>query len=721
MKEISKKILVTLILVFGLFLIIGNNSVFASTVIPTEYTTVYTNTNNNITNNIEDGFGVFKFTNYGARFVKVTLTATSSQSSLYPNGCFSVKNSNYQLIEKCDIIGFDSYAINSEGINYLNVFLPTSGSYYIEINYDMTNVTKLELSISVINTSYNLNIFDYNDSEEFITDFMINSTDKEAVKQFTLSQATQFKVDVSFDNTLTSGCRIILIKINSANSDELIVTKINQIITDDYSITTNLVEGTYCIGYFGLSNDSIDLTMTRNITSYGSTVLVPDPDRATNCGSQITVEESNIAVYNRSYRQNSITEGFTRLIYLDDNAPSTSRLDYYWYSSDEYVAKITDYGTVLAMPISTTQESVKVMAVYKYDMSKCYIKEFVVKNDNDTYLTNPIDIDVSMSVTPNRYTSIDLSEVDVPVNLLQYYTWSSTSDVHVDGWGRVYAYNSALGKTVDIVGTYQYNPKVKIKLSVYVILPTSGSEIAYNPEAWNYSPVQYETNCYAYAFNTQVYPNTNNLCYMQPGAASGTGESLTQSQITLQNVIDKVEIDAELMGFTFQEISKYERCDNGTYKVALVVDNSVDYHWYRQNPDGTWSHKLAWTEVTNLDASDNVIYDPELCDKDYTSIGGGNYVDGIKFFQVTPINNFYQSTIEQVNTQQVMTLDSNLNIEIGMTIEEVNSVLGSPNRPLTSGLMILEYVTENVTYHISYKTLVNGSCIVTHINKLNND
>lgn len=727
MKNIIKKCLILVIVTLCFALTLTNTSIFAATVVPTDYTTVYTNTNNDITDEMDNNFGVFKFTNYGARFLKVTLTATSSQSVTYPNGAISVKNSDYQLVEKLDITGFDSFAINSENSNYLYVFLETSGSYYVEINYNMTNITKLQLNISVVNSTSSLDNFNYSNSEEFTTLFMNSSSGVEEVKQFTIKQATQFTLNVLLNSSQSSAIRIVIFKINSANSDELIVSKVNQLIYDDYSMNVDLIEGTYCIGYFGLSSSNeIDISLTRNITGYGSGVLVPDPDHATNCGSQITVEEEDVIWYNRSYRQNNITEGFTRLIYLDSSAPSLSRLDYYWYSSDEDVAIITDYGTVLALPISTTQETVKVMAVYKNDMSKCYVKEFVVENDNSTYLSDPIDIHLDMTVTPTRYTYIDLSDVDVPINLLQYYSWSSANNVSVDGWGRIYANNNALGTTVEIIGTYNYNPKVKIRVSVYSILPTSGYEIEYEPELWNYQPVMEGTNCYAYAFNTQVYPNTNDLIYMQPGFAHREFNIddindliILWQPVNFENTINKVNQDAINVEFTFVPISKYAKCAPGTYKVALVIDNDVDFHWYRQNPDGTWSHKLGNSAVTNLDASGNIIYDPELCDKDYSDTVGVSYYDSIAFYQVTPIGNFYQNEVavtynevSMFNLNNSLTLDD---LSIGLTFEQINSILGEPNKLCTSGLLIYEYHFNNKVYKVKYANDVSGYNVAVNI------
>jgi hypothetical protein len=53
--------------------------------------------------------------------------------------------------------------------------------------------------------------------------------------------------------------------------------------------------------------------------------------------------------------------------------------------------------------------------------------------------------------------------------------------------------------------------------------------------------------------------------------------------------------------------------------VALVVDPNRDYHWYRQNPDGSWSHKRGHTAVTNVDASGRLIWDPEAANRNYGS------------------------------------------------------------------------------------------------------
>jgi len=75
-------------------------------------------------------------------------------------------------------------------------------------------------------------------------------------------------------------------------------------------------------------------------------------------------------------------------------------------------------------------------------------------------------------------------------------------------------------------------------------------------------------------------------------------------------------------------------------RFALVIAPGVDYHWYRQNPDGTWSHKPGWWTVRTFDDSSNTIFDPQLADRvsnpylpDYTWVIG--------YFAVSALNNMY--------------------------------------------------------------------------------
>ena len=78
---------------------------------------------------------------------------------------------------------------------------------------------------------------------------------------------------------------------------------------------------------------------------------------------------------------------------------------------------------------------------------------------------------------------------------------------------------------------------------------------------------------------------------------------------------------------------------NGYYKIALVIDNDgnrQDFHWYRQNPDGTWSHKRGQGIVNNLDASGKIIYDPATADRNYSN--DCNYTVFAGYYMVTAMS-----------------------------------------------------------------------------------
>lgn len=307
-------------------------------------------------------------------------------------------------------------------------------------------------------TSIDIGAFDYADYEEFSIDLFTNSVAPDCFRKITTEIPLKLELNVS----VNSPVKILILKGRSPVSE----IEINSNYTGEISI----LSGTYHIGYYSLNeNANISISVKRKITQYGSSHLVPDPDRWTECGSQINLMESNINIMNRSYKQTYITEGFTRVIYLDSYAPSTSRLDYNWYSSNEDVATVTKYGTVLAKSVSQNQ-TVKIMAVYKNDPSKVYIKTFTILNDDKTYESDPIDIALTMTAHSLKYTQIDLSGVNVPINILQYYSWSCVSDdVSVNPWGEINAQESAIGKTVEIIGIYQFNPRIKIKIMVTIV------------------------------------------------------------------------------------------------------------------------------------------------------------------------------------------------------------------------------------------------------------
>ena len=201
---------------------------------------------------------------------------------------------------------------------------------------------------------------------------------------------------------------------------------------------------------------------------------------------------------------------------------------------------------------------------------------------------------------------------------------------------------------------------------IYDGIATSGYEVAYEPEKWNdrtgnikedVDSICRNTNCYYYAINNQLEPKSMQLWTIrfggglpQPGAYAGidlnnlvnmgnpldeeystTGKNIVQ-YVTEQDYAAYNQVHGG--GYIFRPIGRNERCPAGSYKVALIV-GKTDYHWYRQNSDGFWSHKPGNMNVRNVDEQDNSIIDPQYAEwsEDYTKFIG--------YFAVTPWNNMY--------------------------------------------------------------------------------
>ncbi len=149
----------------------------------------------------------------------------------------------------------------------------------------------------------------------------------------------------------------------------------------------------------------------------------------------------------------------------------------------------------------------------------------------------------------------------------------------------------------------------------------------YEPSLWNDGgAIQRSTNCYAYAMDSRVGH--------QPGAIPQPGQ---KSAISIFSPVGCPDVtNAVVHDGKPDKIIKASRCPfneeeqkpppnkAGYYLVALVVTSKPtgydakdgvwyenDYHWYRQDEDGSWSHKPGQDVVRNTDSNKSLIPNPE--------------------------------------------------------------------------------------------------------------
>jgi len=118
--------------------------------------------------------------------------------------------------------------------------------------------------------------------------------------------------------------------------------------------------------------------------------------------------------------------------------------------------------------------------------------------------------------------------------------------------------------------------------------------------------------------------------FHQPGGTKGLSDALTERRgRTCKMVKYLMRKDVpELTPTTFQN-----RCPADTSKIALVVHPGEDYHFYREDPDGFWSHKDGSNKVKRHDAEGKPIWNPKTAARDYRPRGHFlNYKDFCGFY-----------------------------------------------------------------------------------------
>ena len=135
----------------------------------------------------------------------------------------------------------------------------------------------------------------------------------------------------------------------------------------------------------------------------------------------------------------------------------------------------------------------------------------------------------------------------------------------------------------------------------------------YTPRFWNglNKDIRDHTNCYSYAFDHIEIGAEKKL---QPGELS----SGKFGKYDCDEILNKVKSDYN--NYDIIEVDKNDIAPCGHYKIALVIDrkgDEQDYHFYRQDFNGYWSHKPGKNKVRRHDASKNLIKDPETADRNY--------------------------------------------------------------------------------------------------------
>jgi hypothetical protein len=119
------------------------------------------------------------------------------------------------------------------------------------------------------------------------------------------------------------------------------------------------------------------------------------------------------------------------------------------------------------------------------------------------------------------------------------------------------------------------------------------------------------------------------MMYHQPGSTQNLSQQLHTDTGRRCVVVERLMMadEPELKPTTFEA-----RCPVGSSKIAMVVDPGDDYHFYRQDSNGLWSHKDGANPAKRVDAQGQLIWNPHTAARDYRPRSYLNYTDFCGFY-----------------------------------------------------------------------------------------
>jgi len=414
--------------------------------------------------------------NQGEGFYRFSLNFGNNR--ILPEGAIKIYSDRNRttLLSRYTISGINKQAVNDNGENEIYLYLPGNSYYYIDIVLPKSTYILITLTIEEVENK-DINYLNRLDSSGFDVIFE-DKTSTSYFEKITISHRSKIELDILTSGTINRNIPICIFEIQEAPGsrpgDEYsyIVSRLTDSITSinrSPIFTIILNPGTYYIGYSdNLDNASISFSLRRkvNIDLNINGTLATDPalNQGFPLGSEVTFNDGALL-------GNTITEGFTRNLYLmveDRLRDPMSRLEYDWYSSNENVAIVTKYGTVLALNVNENT-TVTIYAINKDDPSIVYKKDFVILKETKTeQLVIECNMTYSYSEENGMYT-LELDFTNCPYPYIGYYVWDIESfngiSVDMEHYGLIYS--TGPGEAL-LTANYILNMRIFLKIHLTI-------------------------------------------------------------------------------------------------------------------------------------------------------------------------------------------------------------------------------------------------------------
>lgn len=144
----------------------------------------------------------------------------------------------------------------------------------------------------------------------------------------------------------------------------------------------------------------------------------------------------------------------------------------------------------------------------------------------------------------------------------------------------------------------------------------------FNPKDWE--KIKFVTNCYSYVLNLVVQDGYyKNFYYV--GALSEIPE---KSNYSKKEFLQILKSDLQVLGRELTDCLLADFVPEGKQKIVVFLRpknnlQTFDFHFMKQDKDGTWSHKIGWVNLpTNKGTGNMKITNPAIEGyKNYKFIG----------------------------------------------------------------------------------------------------
>lgn len=416
-------------------------------------------------------------------YYKFELCLNQTDIDLLKKRSIEIYDSNFENICKLELVD-SKIASSKEGektiVAYLNrtsdVYTGTENPYYIRLGFynadiaGSVRITYLSDSESIINEEY----FD-NQKYIFQNQMQINNVSGDDFLLYNFSIDGELNIRFDAYNLLpNNNINIIIVAYNKENSSFYTIS--NNFLNIDNNSIDYQVNTKY---YKFISILIFDCESNVDISAYIQLQCNNDFDILLDSSSDETLIGSEVRLNNGLPNQSDITLGFTRNVFLGSNSPSESRLDYIWTSSNENVATISAYGTILAIGYGKTIIQANYNGILKSVIMINVLPDLKTEVQNITITTDMRqDNSVGTYVSNNignagendimvGYTRLMSLTLDAPSTIIQNYYWTSsdTNIATVSNYGTVKAISTGV---VIITAHYKYNSRYSGSIILYI-------------------------------------------------------------------------------------------------------------------------------------------------------------------------------------------------------------------------------------------------------------